>query len=421
MTILIILLLIALNGYFSLAEIALVTVKKSQLSEEANKGNKSAQRALELKKDPEEFLSAVQVGITLLGILEGIYGGNLVAQLIEPLIARHSKLSPQVIHVFSLIGGIGLITYLSIVFGELLPKSIALQVPLKASIAVASSLVIFSRIAFPFVKFLTISTRFLLKIFSIDKLENEKITESDLKRILSTAYQQGVLDKDEFLLHENIFTFNKLTAARIMKPAKVILTISYDFTRQEVEDKIKERPYSYFPVYKKELHHIVGAINTKEFFINAGKEWQTLMHRNCFLPPEMEAYDIFLQFKNQNHDFGIVINSNRVFVGIVAMQDIMEGIFGDIPEREDYASYFYKQSDKTWVAEGFIHLQRITRTFSLDWMQPYEEKYINITELLKGELHHLPAKGEKLSLHNLTFIVQESDAEEVGKVIIQLQ
>ena len=102
MTILIILLLIALNGYFSLAEIALVSVKKSQLTEEAIKGNKSAQRALELKKDPEEYLSAVQVGITLLGILEGIYGGNLVAQMIEPLIAKHSKLSPSVIHVFFL-------------------------------------------------------------------------------------------------------------------------------------------------------------------------------------------------------------------------------------------------------------------------------------------------------------------------------
>ena len=209
MTILIIFLLIALNGYFSLAEIALVSVKKSRLTDEVNKGNKSAQKVLDLIEDPEEFLSAVQVGITLLGILEGIYGGSLVAELIEALIARHSKLSSSVIHIFSLVSGISLITYLTIVFGELLPKSIALQVPLKASIAVASSLIIFSRIAFPFVKILTISTRFLLNILSIHTMENEKITESDLKKMLSTAYKQGVLDKDEFLLHENIFAFNK--------------------------------------------------------------------------------------------------------------------------------------------------------------------------------------------------------------------
>jgi putative hemolysin len=421
MTILIILILIALNGYFSLAEIALVTVKKSRLSEEANKGNKRAQRALDLKKDPEEFLSAVQVGITLLGIIEGIYGGKLVAELIEPLLAKHTNLSPSIIHILSLTSGIGLITYLTIIFGELLPKSTALQMPLKVSIAIASSLTLFSSIAFPFVKLLTLSTRFFLNIFSIHKSENEKITETDLKNMLSTAYKQGVLDKDEFILHKNIFAFNKLTAARIMKPAKVVRSISYDLTRQNVEDQIKQRPYSNFPVYKKDLHHIAGVINTKEFFINTDKEWQTLIHQNCILPPEMEANDIFLKFISQNLDFGIIINKKKLFVGIVAMQDIMEGVFGDIPEREDYALYFYKQSDKTWMAEGFIHLQRIKRTFSLDWMQSYEDKYINITELLEGELHHLPVKGEKLSLHNLTFIVLESDAHEVGRVMIQLQ
>jgi putative hemolysin len=417
MIILVILLLILLNFYFSLAEIALIAVKQGQLTEEAEKGNKKAKKALQLSGDPEAFLSAVQVGITLLGILEGIYGGEMVASKLDPFLVKHFGWSHALAHIVSTISGIGLITYLTIVIGELLPKSIALQLPLKVSILVAPSLLLFSRIAFPFVKLLTISTRFLLDKLHIHKQENEKISENDLRKMLSTAYNQGILDKDELVLHENIFSYSALTAKRIMKPAKIVISIPYESTRDAVMEIIRTKPYSHFPV-KKTDGSISGILSTKNFALNTETHWHTLIRPFCQLTPEMDATAIFLHFKKTNNDFGLVMKSNH-FLGIVAMQDIMEGVFGDMPEREDYRDYFYKESDNTWIAEGFIHLQRIKRELSLDWMRAYENKYVTITELLEGELGHWPQKGEQLTIENLIFNVEESEQYEIGKVLIR--
>ncbi|MFF5383278.1 hemolysin family protein [Pedobacter suwonensis] len=419
MVIFIISILILLNAYFSLAEIALIAVKKGQLEDEAQKGNKGAQQALDLIKDPEAFLSAVQVGITLLGIIEGIYGGELVANMLKPFLVKYTGLSATMAHAISLFLGIGLITYLTIVIGELLPKSIALQVPLKISVSIAPSLAIFSKIAFPFIKLLTLSTRFLLNILSIRKPENEKITESDIKSMLSMAHKQGTLEKDELFLHENIFVYNDLTAERIMKPIKIVSLINFESSRAVVAEQIKKRPYSYFPIKENNTGLIKGVLSTKDFFINPQEDWHALIQQPCRLSPNMDTGDIFQHFKKANADFGMVTEDGTHFLGIVTMQDIMESVFGDMPEREDYRSYFYQLDNKTWMAEGFIHLQRIRRELSLDWIRAYETKYVTVAELLEGELHGDLYNGASLELHNLVFTVEQVSEKEVGKVKIQ--
>jgi putative hemolysin len=418
MAFIIIILLIILNGYFSLAEIALISVSDAELSGEQSKNNPNAFAVLQLIKDPEEFLSAVQVGITLLGLLEGIYGGDMVAAELQGWFTN-AGMNQVVAHISSLVIGIGATTYLAIVFGELVPKTIALQMPLKISLAIAPSLRLFSEILFPFIKLLTVSTRAILSAFSIKASNNEKVTEKDLKRILSTAYKQGILGKQQLFLHENVFTFDHLTAKNIMKPARIVLTLSYDWSREQVIAVIRKRPYSFFPVYKGEPGNVIGVLGTKDFFLNERANWHNSITSNCSVPKEMTARDIFNKFKEKKLDFAIVSGETKPFIGIVAMQDVMEGVFGDLPEREDYALYFFQKSDKQWIAEGFIHLQRIRNTLSLPWLRAYEQKYLSLSELLAGELSEVKNQ-DTLVLNGVSFKIIAGTATDPQTIQITL-
>lgn len=406
MAFLIIAFLILLNGYFSLAEIALVAVKQAQLKAEEEKQNKKAIEALRLTSQPDEFLGAVQVGITLLGILEGVYGGDLVATQLQTVLLRYG-LSDSLAHVLSLVVGIGIITYLTIVIGELLPKSIALQTPLKITLAIAPSLLFFTRIAYPFIKLLTVSTRFLLRAFRIKTEQKEQVTEQDIKRMLSTARQQGVLKEGELWLHQNIFAFAGLTAERMMKPLPLVRSLDVAWSRQRVEEEIQRYPYSFFPVYNQALENVAGLLNVKQFFLHKGEDWQTVILPEAPLFADTDAEALFRHFRERRIHFGLVMNGQKRFIGIVTMHDVMEGVFGDIPELEDYRQYFYQLPDKSWKASGFIHLQRLRRTLKLDWLRPYEEKYINLDEFLKGELGHIPKESESLRLQGWVFTVEE--------------
>lgn len=400
MAFVIILLLIILNGYFSLAEVALISVSNTALIGEQSKNNKTAFDVLQLIKDPEEFLSAVQVGTTLVGLLEGIYGGGLVATQLQHWFA-HWGMGPFWSHASALVIGIGAITYLTIVLGELVPKSLALQMPMTMSLAIAPSLLVFSKIIYPFIKLLTVGTRYILSLFSIKTADNRKITEKDLKGMLGAAYKQGVLGKQEYWLHENVFAFDDLKARSIMKPARIVVSLSDAWPWEKVFETIRRRPYSYFPVYKgDDTGRIVGAVRTKDLFLNSTDHWLDNLKPNCLIPSDMAAKDIFTIFKESRVDFGIVVGAPNEFLGIVAMQDIMEGVFGDLPEYEDYKAYFYKQSDKVWIAEGFIHLQRIRHDLGLAWLRDYESRYLSLGELMIGE-----APDGVLTLNSVRFEV----------------
>ncbi|WP_159476411.1 hemolysin family protein [Dyadobacter sp. 3J3] len=418
MAILVIILLIILNGYFSLAEIALVSVTDGELSDDNFKNNPKAAQVLKLIKNPDEFLSAVQVGITLLGLVEGIYGGNIVAKELEVWLIGLG-VSNFLAHGSSLVVGIGLITYLTIVFGELLPKSIALQIPVKISLAIAPSLSLFSKIIYPFIKLLTVSSRYLLSLLPIQSQGSKNFTEKDLRRVLSAAYKQGVLEKQQFWLHQNVITFKNLTAKRIMKPARIVASVPVSWNRREVKEFIEKKPYSYFPVVTGHESNIIGIVKTKIFLLDDDQDWHKTMLDVCYVPADMPARDIFNIFKERRVDFGIVGDAEGKYLGIIAMQDIMEGVFGDMPELEEYSEYFYAQSEKVWISEGFVHLQRIRNTLSLPWLRDYEGSYLSLAELITGETADLK-NGDPLILNGVSFEVIAGTKQDPEKISMTL-
>jgi len=414
---LILALLVALESYFSLAEVALIAVKQTDLTDEENKGNTRATKVLALIKKPDDFLSAITVGATLLSLLEGIYGGHMIAQPLANLLLSIG-LPLFVAHTGGLILGVGLITYVTIVFGELVPKSIAFQMPLKAALAIASSLTLFAKVVYPFIKLLTTSSGKILSFLKI-KRNDKKITEKDLMALLSTAYKQGEFGQQQLQLYENLIAFKRLTAERIMKPALIVASISTDWPADQVALYIKDHPYSYLPVYSGNKTNITGAISTKQFLLNPATNWQTQIVKPLTIAAQMPAGEIFSTLSDNKTFFALVTGKNNVFLGVLAMQDIMEGVFGDIPEHETYKDYFYRLSEKQWVANGFIHLQRVRKSLNLPWLRTFEHKYLSVAEFIKGECAQLNDKN-KLTLNGVTFELTAGTVMDAESVTITL-
>ncbi len=318
----IIILLILINGYFSAIEIALVSIKKFKIQKVAANGDKRAKVILQLLKKPDQYLSSIQVGITLAGIIEGMYGGRVLQTFLQPRFMLWG-LSSALAHILSVIIGIGSITFVTIVIGELLPKSIALQSPQKIGLAVAPSFKIFTFLVFPIVKVLTKSTEFLAGLLHIRGSENQKLTDSDLKGLLSLAYRQGILEKTELALHENIFNFYEGTVEKIMTPYNKIVLIEETMRAEVVEEIIRKSTHTYFPIVRQK-NKVVGYLNAKEFFLNPGKNLKEISYKPCTIELNQTAPALLQKFKKTHHNFSMVINKNIELLGIVTMHDIGE-------------------------------------------------------------------------------------------------
>lgn len=419
-SIIIILVLIALNFYFSIAEIGLISVDKNILQQQADNGNKKAMNVLNLIKEPDEFLSAVQVGITLVGILEGLYGGDLMAAWLEPVFIKWGMHSSWA-HLSALLVGVGTITYLTIVIGELIPKTLALLDPLKVSILITPSMIVFSKITYPFIKLLTASTKLILGLFSINTIREEKLTENDIRSMLTAAYKQGLIDKGEFTLHKNLFSAYDLMAENIMTPASMITYVKENMNREEITETIKRSIHRTFPV-SNEKKEMLGALGSKDFFLYPDKPIATILSPISFLSPNQAVYDIFQQLRRESTNMGIVINEYGECEGVVTYHDIVSGLLGgSLPGFNATERFLVQQPDKSWLTYGYTKLSYIRETLNYEWLREYEKEDITIAGLLIDKLRHIPKPGEKVMLNQVTFEIRKMDHHRIDEVIIRTQ
>ncbi|SEW49929.1 hemolysin family protein [Chitinophaga arvensicola] len=419
-SIIIILVLIALNFYFSIAEIGLISIDKTLLQQQADSGNKKAVSVLNLIKDPDEFLSAVQVGITLVGILEGLYGGDLMAAWLEPVFVSWG-LHTSMAHLAALIMGVGSITYLTIVIGELIPKTLALLDPMKVSYLITPSMIIFSKITYPFIKLLTASTKFILGLFSVNTIREEKLTENDIRGMLTAAYKQGLIDKGELILHKNLFSSYDLTAENIMTPASMITYVREEMSREEITETIKRSIHRTFPVTGS-TREVMGALGVREFFLYPEKRVPELLNAVSFLSVNQEVYDIFQQLRREGTNMGVVINEYGECEGIISYHDIVSGLLGgSLPGFNATERYLVQQPDKSWLTYGYTRLSYIRETLNFEWLREYEKEDITIAGLLIDKLRHIPVPGEKVMLNQVSFEIKKMDHHRIDEVIIRTQ
>ena len=420
MAILIIFFLILLNGVFSMSEIALISARKSRLETSAKKGNKNAKTALDLANAPNKFLSTVQIGITLIGILTGIFSGDKITTDVEVFVGGFEVLKP---YAHSVAVGIVVVvlTFFSLVLGELLPKRIGLNYPETIAKSVAFPMKVVSIVTAPFIWLLTNSTEFLLKMLRIKPSADGKVTEEEIKAIIKESTESGEVQAIEQDIVERVFHIGDRKINSLMTHRKLVDFLQVNATKQEVKEFMLQELHTIYPVYNQSYDDIVGVVSLKNIFSHLEDDdfnLAKIMTNPPFMMEYTTAYKALENFKKSGIHYALVSDEYGVFQGIITLNDILEALVG-------VASDFYKEDfqlvereDGTWLVDGHYSLHDFLTYFELDdLIQDYE--VTTVSGLIMTELSHIPKQGEKLIWQKYELEVIDMDGAKIDKVMVK--
>ena len=417
----VLILLIIINGFFALSEIALVSGKKTRLEHEMLRGSKGAAIALKLLDNSENFLSAIQVGITLIGIVTGVYGGMNIADDVAPFFEQFEPLKTYAGEI-ALVSTVFFITYLSIVIGELVPKTIALSNPEKIAIRVAPVVYYFSKVFYPFVRLLSGSTSIINRLLGIKKINNQ-ITEAELRQIIKTASNEGVIDKEQNTLHEKVFSFADKKAKHILTHRTDVEWIDLKMSFADIYDMLQDCHHSKIVCCEDNMDEIKGILNLKDFFKKAAVQSsfsiEELLKEPLVVPESKEAQDVLEMMRQQKKQICCVVNEFGGFEGIITMHDIIENILGHIPGDgdEDEPDVFVR-SDKSVLVNGDAPIEtlgEIIPDFSVDFETI---DYSTVAGFVLSQLNKIPSTGDKFEYIDWQFEIIDMDRNKIDKILI---
>jgi putative hemolysin len=403
-----------------MSEIALISARKNRLETAAKKGNKNAQIALDLSNSPNKFLSTVQIGITLIGILTGIYSGDKITEDVETFIFGFEIVKP-----FAQPLSVGIVvvilTFFSLVLGELLPKRIGLNHPESIAKAVAWPMKIISIITAPYIWLLTHSTEFLLKILQIKPTADGKVTEEEIKAIIKEGTEGGEVQEIEQDIVERVFHIGDRKINSLMTHRKSVVMLPLHSNMTQVKEFMLKELHSIYPVYEENHDDIVGVVNLKSIFANidaANFNLPEIMTEAPFMMEQTTAYKALEQFKKSGIHYAFVSDEYGVFQGIITLNDILEALVGD-------ASDFYKddfqlieREEGIWLVDGHYSLHDFLTYFELDELiNDYE--VTTVSGLIMTELAHIPKEGEKLIWQKMELEVIDMDGVKIDKVMVK--
>ena len=334
----IVMLLILVNGVFAASEIAFLSVNKFELKQEVKKKNKKAIKIQKLVDNPSGFLATIQIGITLAGFLASAFAAEAFAdELVEYfkfLSISVNILKPIIVILVTLI-----LSYFTLVLGELVPKRMAMSFPEKIAYNVVNMITVLMKVTYPFVWLLTKSTNIVAKIFGISKNAEEKVTEEEIKAMISTGTDDGTIEEGEKNLIFNVFSFNDVEASKIMTKKENVVSVDVNISNQGLMEKIKNHKYTRMPVYNKEKDNIIGVLNIKDIIVYHKKtkkmEILDIMHEALFVEDTDKADDIFKLMQKRRQGMVIVKDKEENFVGIITMEDVIEESVGNIFDEFD--------------------------------------------------------------------------------------
>ena len=399
-----------------MSEIAVVSARKTSLRSQAKLGNKSAQTALNLAENPDKFLSTIQVGITLIGILTGLYSGSILTVKFSPILENWG-MDPYYAHIVAQITIVILVTYLSIVLGELIPKRIGLGSAEKIAKIIASPMNFLSLVARPFVWVLSTSTSVIADILGI-KEEDSKVTEEEIKSMIREGTEDGEVQQVEQDIVERVFSLGDRDLESIMTPRMDIKWIEVDMNREEIKKIISENSYSKYPVVKEDLDHVEGIVYVKDIFKNIDSpdfDIQKEMRPAQYFHESMEVYSALEQMKASHNHSALITDEFGVLQGIVTLKDIMEGIVGEIPEEHEEPEIIARQ-DGSYLVDGQCSFYNFLSYFKLGDLYSTNE-YNTLGGLILEELGHIPKTGETLSWKNFQLEVVDMDGARIDKVL----
>ena len=419
MEIFIIIGLILLNGSLSMSEIALVSARKARLELDAKRGNKSAQTALKLAGEPDRFLSTIQIGITLIGILTGLYSGEAFAYNLAEVVRHVPVLEPYALGVSKTIIVI-IVTYLTLIMGELVPKRIGMGYAERVSMLVAKPMYFLSKLALPFVWLLSKSTSLVIKITGIKANEENKVTEEEIKAIVKEGFDGGEVQEVEQDIVERVFNLGDRNVGSIMTHRSDLVWLDVTDSIEKIREKVQENLFNIYPVASEKFDNIKGVVYLKDLFGRIDEpdfSLEEVIRPAQYLPENQSVYNALEQFKEARVKYGIVTDEFGGIQGIVTLKDIMEGLIGQVPEVGEEAE-IVQRADGSWLVDGQYNFYDFLEYFDMEDLYA-EHDYNTLSGLILEILERVPKTGETLTWLTFEFEIVDMDGARIDKVLVK--
>ncbi|MBA4380447.1 MAG: hypothetical protein C0393_07210, partial [Anaerolinea sp.] len=415
--ILVIFLLILLNGMFAMSEAAIFAARKARLQHKANEGDRKARTALDLAATPNRFLPTVQIGITLIGVLTGAVGGAVIGDALAEQFAQIPALAPYG-RSLALAIIVVLITFLSLLLGELVPKRLALHNPERIAAGTAGTMFFISKVFSPVVWLLGKSTDFVLRLLGIRPSEQLPVTEEELQVLLEQGTQAGVFEEAEQEMVEGVFSLSDRRVSALMSPRNEIIWLDANDPPEEIRRKMAESPYSRFPVCVDSLDHMLGVIKAKDLLLAGLCEGpvnlKEILHPAIFIPETAFGSRALEMFKEGKAEIMLVIDEFGVVQGLLTLSDILEEIVGGLATEEPQAT---QRQDGSWLLDGMLPSDEFKEIFNLRKL-PDEAEYETLGGFMMLHLGRIPLAGDKFEWGGLRFEVMDMDGNRVDKLLV---
>lgn len=417
-------LLILLNGLFAAAEIAVVATRKSRLKQLIEEGQERAKILLSFKENPDRFLATIQIAITFVGVLASAIGGATIAiQVIKPAI---EKIPIGIISAYSEAISIGIvtviITYFSLIFGELMPKSIALTYPERVGLKLSRMIELISKIFAFFVYVLTFSTNLILKPLGRKPFtERAYITEEEVRMLIKEGGEQGVFEPTEQELIHSVFEFTDMSAKEVMVPSTQMVTINLGMTVDEIKSIIAEEQFSRYPVIGRDLNDIRGILYAKDFLnaVAAGEvDIRRLIKPPFFIPETMKISNLLKEMQKRRVHMALVIDEYGGVSGLVTLEDLLEEIVGEIRDEYDIESPVIQLNEKTYIIDASISIRDLREDYGIEI--PESSEYETLGGFLLTVLQKIPRTGDVIEQEDKRIIISEMVGQRISKVRLEL-
>jgi putative hemolysin len=420
MEIIILLGLIILNGLFVMSEIALVSARKPRLESMAEKGDKKAESALKLSNAPELFLSAAQIGITLIAILTGVYSGERFGKQLAPSVAKFEALRPYADTIATTIVVI-IVTFLSIVFGELIPKRLGLLNAERISKIVAGPMRAFAKFTHPIVWLLNKTSNLFFKIFNLRKTKDETVTEEEIKAIITEGTESGSIEEEEKEMIERIFHLGDRNITSLMTHRSDIIWFDLNDNEEKIREKIVQEPHSVYPICDGTIDNIKGMVSIKDLYIiDDFTLFKDVVQPAMFVPENNTAYQVMEKFKETKQHSCFIVDEYGSLQGIITLNDILEAIVGDIPQTgvQDYE--IIGRDDGSYLVDAQIPFYDFLSKFDkADWASEEEYGFDTLAGCILHELERIPHTGDRLKWRGFEFEVLDMDGHRIDKVLVK--
>jgi putative hemolysin len=420
---LVILLLILMNGLLAGTEIAVLSARRPLLQTEASSGDVRAQRVLELLDDPNNFLSTIQIGITLVGILAGAFGGADAVTYLAPVLSR---LPIPVVAGYAEPLALGLvvltITYLTLVIGELVPKRLALHRPEAISRAMARPMILLASVARPVVWLLSRSTEMVVKGLGVTTLHRPTVTEDEVRYLVGEGARTGVFVPAEKEFVERIFRLADETVADVMRPRPDVVGLDIDEPAESVRMKVLSSTYSRFPVYRGDLSQILGIVHAKDVLgQEASLSIEPILRQALFVPETKSLLSMLRAFQDTHSQMAVVINEFGGIEGVVTLEDVLEEIVGEIRDEYDLEEpSVFSREDGSLLVDGSLSIPDLKEALELHYLEGEDSReFHTLGGLLMSHLRRVPREGDEVTTSGFRFEVVDMDGLRVDKVLVQ--